>query len=308
MEKDLNTKILNVVQKGFNEALSNYDLIVLDRDDSVLVKNNTYKHSSIYDDIMDRFSDFLNDDKMFKSIVEKMLLVNRQYTVKDKDELNVIIKRSVKIFGNECDLNWIDTSLITNMTELFSGMKDFNGHIEKWDVSNVKNMDFMFYYAESFNQPIGDWNVGNVKDMSYMFFNADSFNQPIDNWNVSNVTDMSYMFAYTIFFNQPINNWNINAENMSYIFAHTKSFNQLIDNWNVSNVKYMTGMFYDALSFNQPLENWNVSHVKDMRFMFNQAASFNQPLNNWDINNENTLNMFLYCPIKEEYKPKFKNQ
>jgi hypothetical protein len=29
--------------------------------------------------------------------------------------------------------------------------KDFNGHIELWDVSNVTDMSMMFLYAEKFN-------------------------------------------------------------------------------------------------------------------------------------------------------------
>ena len=142
--RNLNVKILKAVQKGLNESLSNYDLTVLDDVDSVLVKNNTYKHQSTYDDLIDKFSEFLNDDKMFKNIVEKMLLVNRQYTVRDKDEIKLLIDKSIEIFGNECDLNWIDTSLITDMSELFYDMEDFNGHLEKWNTSNVKDMSNMF--------------------------------------------------------------------------------------------------------------------------------------------------------------------
>ena len=87
IKNNLNIKILKAVQKGLNEALSDYDLTILDDEESVLVKNNTYKHSSIYDDLIDRFSEFLDDDKMFKSLVEKMLIVNRQYTIKDRKEL-----------------------------------------------------------------------------------------------------------------------------------------------------------------------------------------------------------------------------
>ena len=201
MKNNLNAKILKAIQKGLNEALSNYDLTILDdEDDSVLVKNSTYKHQSAYDDIIDRnMSEFLNNDEIFKETVEKMILVDRQYTVKDKEELKTLVKKSVKIFGNECNLNWLDTNLITNMSNLFYGMKDFNGHIENWDVSNVKDMTGMFFKAESFNQPIGNWDVSNVENMYSMFFEAKSFNQPIKNWNVSNVKYISY-----IFFNCPI--------------------------------------------------------------------------------------------------------
>src|SRR5690554_1871271 len=62
----------------------------------------------------------------------------------------------------------IDTSQVTNMSDLFAG-SDFNQDIGYWDVSNVTTMHLMFYEAASFNQPIGNWDVSNVTDMSWMF-------------------------------------------------------------------------------------------------------------------------------------------
>ena len=244
MKNNLNIKLLNAIQKGLNEALSNYDLTIIDESDSVLVKNDTYKHQSTYDDIIDRLSNFLYDDKMFKSLVKKMLIVNRQYTVKDKEELELIIDKSVKIFGNECDLNWIDTSQIIDMSCLFYGMKDFNGHIEKWNVSNVEDMHWMFFNDLSFNQLISNWDVSNVKDMKYMFWKAELFNQDISNWDVSNVENMAGMFGFAKSFNQPLGNWDVsNAEDMHWMFYCATSFNQPIGNWDMSNVENKFNIF-----------------------------------------------------------------
>ena len=49
--------------------------------------------------------------------------------------------------------NW-DTSLITDMSELFSSKKDFNDNINNWDVSSVTEMYFMFGHTTKFNQPL----------------------------------------------------------------------------------------------------------------------------------------------------------
>ena len=62
---------------------------------------------------------------------------------KTKDELKDIIEDTIKERGFNCDLNFIDTSLIKDMSALFSE-SNFNGDISKWNVSNVRNMSAMF--------------------------------------------------------------------------------------------------------------------------------------------------------------------
>ena len=49
---------------------------------------------------------------------------------KNKVELKKIIEETIKEQGNNCDLNFIDTSLITDMSAIFDE-SDFNGNISK---------------------------------------------------------------------------------------------------------------------------------------------------------------------------------
>ena len=79
---------------------------------------------------------------------------------KTKDELEKIINDRITEYGNYCDLNDIDTSLITNMSGLFYYL-DFRGDISNWNVSNVTNMTKMFSYSK-FNGNISGWDVSNV--------------------------------------------------------------------------------------------------------------------------------------------------
>ena len=108
-----------------------------------------------------------------------------QPTIKDT------INRSISVLGDECNLNFIDTELITDMKYMFYYSK-FNGDISSWNVENVTDMGYMFYNSK-FNGDISNWNVGNVTDMSFMF-NRSKFSGDISSWNVGNVTNIKYMF------------------------------------------------------------------------------------------------------------------
>lgn len=113
------------------------------------------------------------------------------YHPKTKDELKQIIEERIKEKGNQCNLNDIDVSNVTNMSMLFYE-SPFNGDISQWDMSNVQDMSGMFINSP-FNGNISQWNVSNVKNMKSMFYGS-KFNGDISQWNVSSVQNMSFMF------------------------------------------------------------------------------------------------------------------
>ena len=129
-----------------------------------------------------------------KLVIKKNKATNYKYFPETKEELREIIEQRINAEGKNVDLNDIDTSKITDMSNLFEGTA-FNGDISNWDVSNVTNMNSMFFWCKSFNQDISMWDVSNVKDMNSMFYGCESFNQDISNWDVSNVTGMNSMFV-----------------------------------------------------------------------------------------------------------------
>jgi len=178
---------------------------------------------------------------------------------------------ALNVHGNISD--W-DTSKVTNMKELFKGLKDFNDDINNWNVGKVTTMMEMFSGASVFNQPLDKWNVSNVTDMSMMFMDASAFNQPIGNWNVGNVTRMGGMFGYAYSFNQPIGEWDVSNVTITWcMFCNADSFNQPIGEWDVGNVTLMQSMFNGASAFNQPLNQWNVGNVINMENMFDGAIN-----------------------------------
>lgn len=133
------------------------------------------------------------------------------YKVFNRRDLINIIDYFTGQFGYTCNLNWIDTSAIRDMSFLFEST-DFNGDISKWDVSNVINMTSMFEDSK-FDGDISEWDVSKVKNMKYMFSKS-KFEGNISKWDVSNVTDMHSMFAQSSFFGD-ISNWDVgNVEDM----------------------------------------------------------------------------------------------
>src|SRR5574344_2104428 len=120
-----------------------------------------------------------------------------------------IVMDGINNYGPNADLNYIDTSEVTNMRCVFSDIKNFNGDISRWDVSNVRDMSFIFS-CSIFNGDISEWDTHNVIYMKWMFA-CSRFNNDISLWNISNVKDMSHMF-YMSAFNKKLNIWNISDD------------------------------------------------------------------------------------------------
>ena len=135
-------------------------------------------------------------------INEKLhITTNSFYTCqpKTKKELKEIIIQRIKDDGPECNLNDIDVSKITDMSNLFDGYNNtifykFNGDISQWNVSNVKDMYCMFFGCEKFNGDLSKWDVSNVKNMSQIFYKCPTFNCDLSQWDVSKVEDMKWAF------------------------------------------------------------------------------------------------------------------
>jgi surface protein len=86
----------------------------------------------------------LETDKL--SVNDKKLMLSLPpaiYQTED-EEIRTLVRRCTYVFfGFNCNLNWIDTSKVTNMKFLFKD-SEFNGDISMWDVSNVTDMTSMF--------------------------------------------------------------------------------------------------------------------------------------------------------------------
>ena len=89
----------------------------------------------------------------------------------------------------ETNLNCIDTSKITDMSNLFNEVKDihkFNFDVSRWDVSNIKDMTCMFGNCVKFKgKGLENWNVSKAEYMIRMFIGCDNFTgEQIENWKI----------------------------------------------------------------------------------------------------------------------------
>ena len=193
--------------------------------------NNQKKSINVYDTLLPSIIDKVKNDKKLTNIDYNVLTsFIGIYKVKDFGELYRVISQFLEQFGNNSNLNWINTSAVTEMPQLFFN-SNFNGDVSNWDVSNVTNMRETFY-SSYFTGDISNWDVSNVKDMTRMFAGS-HFNNDISNWDVSNVKDMAGMFGRSEF-NSDISKWDVsNVTGMDYMFTKT-NFNQDISLWNIN--------------------------------------------------------------------------
>ncbi|MFI3244004.1 MAG: BspA family leucine-rich repeat surface protein [Akkermansia sp.] len=99
----------------------------------------------------------------------------------NKEELQAIINQAIEEHGNAADLNFIDTSRITDVSYLFID-SPFNGDISQWDVSSVRRMDKMFKES-AFNGDISQWDVRELTNMMDMF-EGSAFRGNISYWDI----------------------------------------------------------------------------------------------------------------------------
>lgn len=178
---------------------------------------------------------------------KKYIAVNDQHLKEVHDRY--IRERANGDRSYQVDFTQYCTSNVTDMSNAFADIDDFDQAIGSWDTRNVTTMYKMFDNTP-FNQAIGSWATGNVLDMGFMFHQAGRFNQDIGDWNTSRVTGMAVMFGLA------------------------GAFNQDLGRWNTSNVTNMDNMFSGAAAFDQDLGRWCVAKIAGKPHAFDNAAGF----------------------------------
>ena len=254
MKDILYRKIFKALNEDLNMILSDDDFEEPEIDLGAHLQNiqNDINRKIIHNNILSLQQN--NDFIGLKELIHNWDGQNPIFFAAD-DNIRYVVRFSIHALGSKANLNWIDTSQVTDMSDLFY-RESFTGDISTWNVSNVTNMSLMFKECP-FNGDISSWDVSSVTDMYGMFYES-KFNGDISSWDVSNVTDMEKMFMSSPF-NQDISSWNVSkVTNMAWMFAYSE-FNQDINKWNIQNVIDMDYIFYSQ-SFKQNI-TWDLSHL-----------------------------------------------
>ena len=146
--------IMKDLRRAFRRSLNEDILDDIDIDepeeDDVTTKINKQNQEMVNQIANDAVQQMINEQKKLPEYIYNSVAV---WKPKDSNELRDVIRGTIKVYGNEVNLNWIDVSEITDMTYMFQ-YSQFNGDISQWDVRNVEYTKNMFYMSPlKYNAP-----------------------------------------------------------------------------------------------------------------------------------------------------------
>ena len=191
------------------------------------------------------------------------------------------------------DTYYLDTSNVTDMSNMFKGLPLVELDVSNMITSNVTDMSYMFSGLSKLTSlNLSNFKTSNVRDMHGMFFGSNGLTSlNVSNFDTSNVTDMSQMFASL----HKLTSLNVsnfdtsNVTNMSRMFSNLRKLTSLnVSQFNTSHVENMGSMFEGSQGLETlDLTNFDTSNVKNMSHMFDGLAN----LKSLDVTRFNTKNV-----------------
>ena len=147
--------------------------------------------------------------KQFNHYIIEKLKINKDSNNKPEyhyhpEKLSELIELLIKLVnerGIDADLNDVDVSRITDMSDLFHRVNHLSKYkiqfidISKWDVSNVEDFESMFERCSNFTSDLLRWDFSSAKNVKFMFLNCSKFNSEVGEWKINpELTNMLRMF------------------------------------------------------------------------------------------------------------------
>lgn len=205
--------------------------------------------------------------------------------------------------ANRLHLSGLNTSHVTNMTNMFYAAKAVYIDISGFNTSNVVSMNSMFMLCEASEiNGIVVLNTSKVQDMAYMFAGAQVKDINVSNFNTSNVMDMQSMFNACLVTNiTGLNNFDTrNVVDMQYMFLGVNVTSLDVSSFDTSKVTSMNSMFMGCTATNIiGLENFNTQKVTDMCRMFYGAYFSRIDVSSFDTSNVTDM-AGMFCGVKAQ--------
>lgn len=205
-------------------------------------------------------------------------------------------------------LELLETSMVTDMSYLFSNSKFESIDISSWDTARVSNFSHILYDTHyTYTVNMDNLNLSNVVDASYLFANctavSELFFRNVDTSHILNMEGMFMNVGAVAFKGATVLYGTIDTSscvNMSHMFntARLANMTDVVKTFDTSNVTNMEAMFYHSLNlFELDLSGWNVSKVTNMTDMFNDIVCLQHvDMEGWSpLSLEKADRMFRNC-------------
>ena len=212
----------------------------------------------------------------------------------------------------EIDLSSFDTSKVTNMRYMFSGMSNLIAlDLSNFDTSQVTDMRYMFSgMSNLIALDLSNFDTSMVTNMNGMFYGMRSLTTlDLSNFDTSMVWDMGRMFSgMSNLTALDLSNFDTSyVTDMRSMFSSMSSLATLnLSNFDTSKVTNMNGMFYGMRSLTTlDLSNFDTSKVWDMEDMFGDMSSLTTlDLSNFDTSKVMSMNHMFFLNDKDKIKDK----
>ena len=201
----------------------------------------------------------------------------------------------------ELNLSSFDTSQVTDMQYMFSGVSLTTLDLSSFDTSQVTDMQYMFSNMRSLTTlNLSNLDTSKVTDMSYMLSSISSLTTlNLSGFDTSQVTSMKGMFSgMSNLTTLDLSNFNTSkVTNMGFMFSGMSNLTTLdLSNFDTSNVTKMHSMFRGIPNLTTlNLSNFNTSKVMSMEFMFCDMRSLTSlNLSSFDTSNVTNMNSMFY--------------
>ena len=220
------------------------------------------------------------------------------YTEPEKVYLNM---SSIGMFNSEVyeqklrnildlDLSSFDTSQVTDMQLMFSGMRNLTTlDLSSFDTSKATNMKYMFRDMSNLTTlDLSNFDTSEVKNMGSMFSRMSNLTAlNLSNFNTSQVTDMQCMFSgMRNLTTLDLSNFDTSkVTNMNNMFSNMSNLTALnLSNFNTSQVTDMQCMFSGMRNLTTlDLSSFDTSKATDMNNMFSDMSNLTSlDLSNFD--------------------------